>query len=128
MVIVCGGRDYRERGRVFAALDLAHARDPITLVMHGACADSETGALKGVDRWANEWATERGIRVEPHPADWTRWGGAAGPVRNKRMAEIGAHNCIAFPGRQGTSSMIREAEQFGITVWRPFVWPAVEGD
>lgn len=120
VVIVCGGRAYSDRARVFAALDQAHAKAPITLVVHGACIDTSTGELRGADRWADEWARERGVVVEPHPADFRTWGRAAGPMRNKQMAQAGAHGCIAFPGGAGTASMIRCAATFGIPVWRPF--------
>lgn len=120
MVIVCGGRDYGDRDRVFSALDRAHSRAPITLVVHGACNDKRTGQLAGADRWADEWAHERGVEVEPHPADWATWGKAAGPMRNSQMAKAGAHGCIAFPGGGGTANMIRNAEQHDIPVWRPF--------
>lgn len=120
VIIVTGGRDYADRDRVFAALDLAHARTPITLLVHGACVDRHTGELQGADRWADEWARARGVPVEPHPADWLTWGKAAGPMRNKQMAEAGAHGCIAFPGGRGTTNMVRNAERCGIKVWRPF--------
>jgi hypothetical protein len=120
VVIVCGGRDYQDRDRVFAAMDLAHAHAPITLVVHGACIDKRTKELSGADRWADEWARDRGVEVEPHPADWATWGKAAGPMRNKQMAEAGAHGCIAFPGGGGTANMVRHAEAAGIKIWRPY--------
>lgn len=120
VVIVCGGRDYGDRDRVFAALDLAHGRRRLTLLVHGACLDRRSGTLLGADRWADEWARERGVPVEPHPADWRTWGKAAGPMRNRQMAEAGAHGCIAFPGGTGTANMCRWAERCGIAVWRPY--------
>jgi hypothetical protein len=120
VVIVCGGRDYRDRARVFAALDRAHAREPITLVVHGACEDPKTRMLSGADRWADEWARERGVDVEPHPANWDLWKRSAGPMRNSQMARAGAHGCIAFPGGNGTQNMVRNANQHNIPVWRPF--------
>lgn len=119
VVIACGGRNYADPERVFAALDLAHGRQPITVLVHGACMDSR-GELLGADRWCDQWARERGVELELHPANWALWGRAAGPMRNKQMAEAGAHGCIAFPGGSGTSNMTRLAERFGIAVWRPF--------
>lgn len=120
VVIVCGGHDYADRDRVFAALDLAHARAPITLLVHGACIDRKTGELLGADRWADEWAIDRGVPVERQPADWATWGKSVGPMRNKQLAEAGAHGCVAFPGATGTASMINQPERAGIAVWRPF--------
>lgn len=120
VVIVCGGRDYVDADRVFAALDLAHGRRAITLLVHGACLDQKRGKLLGTDRWADEWGTEHGVQIECHPAAWECWGKAAEPMRNKQMAEAGAHGCIAFPGGSGTENMVRHATRFGIPVWRPF--------
>ncbi len=120
IVIVTGGRDYQDRARVFAALDMAHAHRPITLLVHGACMNSKTGELQGADRWADEWAREHGVPVEPHPADWLTWGKAAGPMRNKQMMEQGGHGLIAFPGGAGTANAMRHARQFAIPVWRPY--------
>lgn len=120
IVIVCGGRGYQDSERVFAALDVAHARKPITLIVHGACMDRRTGMLLGADRWATEWARSRGVPTEPHPVDWATWGSTADDMRDKQMAGQGAHGCIAFPGGRGTSSMIAQAEACGIPVWRPF--------
>lgn len=120
VIIVCGGREYADWHRVFAALDHAHRRQPIDLMVHGACLDVKAGVLLGVDRWADDWARQRGIRREPHPADWATWGKAAGAMRNKQMAELGAHGCVAFPGGDGTANVVRHAERFGIGIWQPF--------
>lgn len=120
VVICCGGRDYQDRDRVFAALDKAHAKRPITLLVHGACMDPKTHKLAGADRWADEWAREHGVEPELHPASWEMWGKAAGPMRNKQMAEAGAHVCIAFPGGAGTANMVRNARARDIVVWEPY--------
>lgn len=120
VIIVCGGRDYEDRERVFHALDMLHAREPITLIVHGACRRSGEREMCGADRWAHQWALARGVKPEPHPAEWDMWGEKAGPMRNKQMAEMGAHGCVAFPGGRGTANMVRHAERFGIPVWRPF--------
>lgn len=111
-VIVCGGRKFEDRARVFAALDLAHGRRPITTVVHGDA--------PGADRLAKEWAQAREVEQEAHPADWKKLGPVAGPVRNDRMASRGADGCIAFPGGTGTADMCRRAQAAGIPVWRPF--------
>lgn len=43
------------------------------------------GCAQGVDIAGAEWATERGIKVDYYPADWKKYGKAAGPIRNKKM-------------------------------------------
>lgn len=82
----------------------------IELVVHGAApgADVEAGAVAG----------SMGLEVELHPAKWTEHGKAAGPIRNREMAEAGANICIAFPGGRGTEVMVQEAERHGIFVVR----------
>ena len=119
IVIVCGGGDYSDRDFAFAALDRAHAHRAITLIVHGAGFDRSTGELLGADRWADEWARGRHIAVEGHPPDRLTWGNAAEAMRNKQMAEAGAHGCIALPGHSGTASMVAHARRCGIPVWRP---------
>lgn len=112
VVIVCGGRDYINREQVFAALDLAHARKPITLLVHGSA--------PGADALADEWAASRRVIVERFAADWQGLGPKVGPERNSRMVASGAHGCIAFPGGRGTEDCTRRCEAAGIPVWRPF--------
>jgi len=113
VVIVTGGRDYEDRERVFAALDLAHSRRRITLLVHGAC---PTGA----DALADEWARERGVDVQRFDADWRALGPKAGPERNQRMVAAGATGAIAFPGGRGTEDCTMRCVAAGIKVWRPF--------
>ena len=79
-VLVCGGRDYTDRGAVFAALDELHAREPIALLIHGAA--------RGADSLGGEWAAARGVPVQAFPADWKKHGRAAGPKRNQQMLGI----------------------------------------
>lgn len=104
-------------------------------VVHGAC---PTGADKIVDDWATDmegWAEKNSsplpgvqVVVERHPADWEKYGKAAGPIRNKVIADRGGHLCVAFlyepEGKRskGTRDMITEARNKGIGIvevpWR----------
>ena len=105
-VIVCGGRNYRDRNRVAAVLGRL---DPGTdIIVHGGA--------PGADRLAADVAAERGFAVEEHPADWDRHGKAAGPIRNQQMLDAGADLVIAFPGGRGTADMKRRARAAGVAV------------
>lgn len=131
IVIVTGGRDYPERASVFAALDTVHAATPIEAVLHGACGATwprvQGPELTGADRWAHEWAKERGVMIQPHPADWKRHGNRAGPLRNGHMVEHAGQLArwheervlvLACPGGAGTADCVKQARRSGLTVKR----------
>jgi predicted Rossmann-fold nucleotide-binding protein len=111
-LIVCGGRAYADRDRVFAALDRVHGKRTITTLIHGDA--------PGADRLADEWAQWHAVRREPYPADWDKFGKVAGPERNQRMIDAGADGVVAFPGGTGTADLVRRAERAGISVWKPY--------
>jgi hypothetical protein len=70
------------------------------------------GDAPGVDGIVRDWAVRNSVPIKVFRADWNKNGRAAGPMRNKRMAEYGT-SLVAFQylGRKtpGTQSMIREA-------------------
>lgn len=85
---------------------------PAATIIHGAC-------RSGADLWADEWAVVNWTQIEEYPADWAKYGRAAGPIRNRRMISEGKPDLVlAFPGGRGTSDMVRRAELAGITVER----------
>lgn len=103
-VIVAGGRDYQ-----FTADDIAKLeRIPVREVV--------SGGATGADRCGEQWAESRGIPVKQFPADWKTHGRAAGPIRNRQMAEY-ADAVALFPGGRGTASMAKEAEKAGIAIY-----------
>ncbi len=75
-----------------------------------------SGHSSGVDKMAEKYGEEKGYEVEIYPAEWDKYGRAAGPIRNKKMAE-NADYVIAFSsGGKGTESMIEAAKAKGIPV------------
>lgn len=124
-VLVCGGRQFanpnvhgkpaaevfEETCKLVSALDALNEKPGycITRIIHG-CAP-------GADMAAANWAGDRGIAVEPYPAEWRKYGSAAGPIRNARMLAMGAPDVvIAFPGNRGTADMVRRARAAGVRV------------
>ena len=104
-ILVCGGRNYRDRTRMFVTLDRIHEKAAITTVVHGAA--------RGGDTLAAEWAECRCVRCEPYPADWQRDGKQAGYIRNRRMLDARPDAVIAFPGGPGTAHMVRRPNSQG---------------
>ncbi len=105
-VLVCGGRDFRNAGLVAATLE---SLGPISRIIHGGA--------PGADMLAGEWAIANGIPFEAFPADWDRYGAAAGPRRNAEMLANGKPDMVvAFPGGPGTADMVRKAKAKGVPV------------
>lgn len=105
-VLVCGGRDYWDRQRVFDELD---ALPGVSAVIHGGAS--------GADQLAEEWGRSRGMVVREYLPDWKAYGKAAGPIRNKRMLDDGKPDLVlAFPGGRGTENMTMQAHAAGVDI------------
>lgn len=123
-VLVTGGRDYGNRQHVFGQLDDLHAKLGIERLIHGACGwdadkpwNNTFDRLRGADRWADEWASERGVLVSRCPANWTTLKRRAGPLRNDRMfQEFVPNHVMRFPGGSGTAGTIALAVREGSIV------------
>lgn len=112
-VLVCGGRDFRDRDAVSRAL-MPYRPQPITEPSEHILI---VGGASGADAIAEEWADVWGMRKRVFPANWAVHGKAAGPIRNQRMIDEGKPDLvIAFPGGRGTADMIRRAKAAGIPV------------
>lgn len=105
--IIAGGRDYQ-----FTDEDLEFLNKNREQVSEVVC-----GGASGADANGQAWAESHGIPVKMFPADWKKYGRAAGPIRNREMAEY-ADALILFPGGRGSESMRREAEKAGLKVLR----------
>lgn len=117
-VLVCGGRDYEERDRVYEELnklcgDITEETPLGTIplhIIHGGC---RTGA----DSFADDYAMVTWCGLTIYEAEWDKYGRAAGPLRNKRMLEEGRPDLVlAFPGGRGTADMVRRAKSAGVRV------------
>lgn len=76
-----------------------------------------SGAAKGADTLGEQWAKEKGIEVMRMPAEWDKYGKAAGHIRNKEMAEK-ADCAIGFWDgsvvHSGTNNMINICEKLKV--------------
>lgn len=106
-VLVCGDRKWTDKAMI--RIVLRRLIPPVTIIH---------GAARGADTLAGEVAYELGFTVERYPADWTKYGRAAGPIRNKEMLThgrpdyvIGFHDDLRHS--RGTADMKRQAERAG---------------
>ena len=114
-VLVCGARDWKDEDTI--ALRLAKL-PPGTLIIHGDQGNEERTI--GADRVADRIAEEQGHSRDPHPADWPRYGLAAGPIRNSEMLALGPDLVLAFHGflerSRGTKDTVEKARALTIPV------------
>lgn len=134
LIVVTGGRDFADFHLVGTVLDAFGAKEPITIVVTGACGVSAADfnldpsiefarkKMRGVDGFADRWAKARNAQTTHFFADWDADGAAAGPRRNGRMLkwakERGCRGVIAFPGGAGTADCVRQALAMGLKVAR----------
>ena len=117
-LLVCGGRDYSDRGRLFTELDAIHAQQPITLIIQGGQKKLRGNDWIGADYFAEQWAEAREVPCLRHPARWNALGRRAGPIRNREMLQWVPEAVLAAPGGAGTADMCAVAEAARIWVER----------
>jgi hypothetical protein len=64
---------------------------------------------------ARRWAVFNGLPVADFPADWKKFGKAAGMIRNAEMAAY-ADVVIAFAGGRGTDNMVEQGTKKGLRI------------
>ena len=114
-IIVAGGRDFTDYALLSETLDVILKRYTLREVQ------IVSGCCRGADALGERYAREHGIPVVRFPADWQAYGKAAGPIRNRKMAEYASEGegiLVAFwDGKsRGTASMIRLAEKYELQI------------
>ena len=111
-VIIAGSRGFNDYAVLQTVCDNLLAKKEQT---HNIVIIS--GTVRGADSLGEKYARERGYTVERFPAYWQQYGKAAGPIRNRQMAD-NADALIAFWDGQskGTKDMIMESKKKGIAV------------
>jgi hypothetical protein len=114
-VLVCGSRDWNDEFAIWCVLNGYASDDLGVTVING-------GAL-GADSIARKWAALNEQPCETYPADWSREGKAAGPIRNSRMLIDGKPEVVwAFITKdleqsRGTADMVRRARLAGVPTY-----------
>lgn len=103
-VIVAGGRNFRNWELLCEILN--EQKDIIDEVV--------CGEAQGADIDGKNWAEKNGIPVKSFFAQWDKYGKAAGPIRNKEMAEYADYLIAFWDGKsRGTKNMIEEMKKLG---------------
>jgi len=107
-VIIAGSRVFNDYGLLCQAV--VDSGFDITEVV--------SGCARGADTLGERWAADHGVPVARFAAEWDKYQRAAGPIRNRQMAEY-AEGLIALPvgEARGTRDMIRQATKLKLKVF-----------
>jgi hypothetical protein len=77
-----------------------------------------SGGAEGVDREGEHWASHMKVPVKRFDPNWATHGKAAGPIRNKAMAQYGDVLLLIWNGEsKGSASMKKEAEAYKLPIY-----------
>lgn len=109
-VVVTGGREFDDE--VFLCEKLTEIDEDLYIrrLVTGGC-------VRGADWMAEIWAKWNGTGHVRYPADWAKYGRAAGPIRNAEMLNKEKPDLVvAFTGGAGTADCVAKALDRGIDV------------
>jgi len=106
-IVVAGSRefdDYDIAARVIEEFISREVKNDSLIFVSGGC--------RGADLLGERFAKQHGYRIEVYPAQWDKYGRAAGVKRNKLMADISDYIICFWDGKsRGTKSLIEYAKQ-----------------
>ena len=107
VVLMCGDRNSSVAFEEMIDFELK-SLPKYSIIVHGGCS--------GIDLYAAELAKLNGFETMTYPADWSVYGRAAGPIRNKQMLEYEDPDLvIAF---HPDISLSRGTKNMMITAWK----------
>lgn len=134
-LLVCGGRHFNDKEKLFARLDGIHDECEISTIISGMAA--------GADSLAADWAKLNNVDIDPYPAKWKdlsvpgaviktnkygKYNTLAGHQRNQAMLEQGKPDGVLYtPGGSGTANMINKAREADIPM-EALIKPKPKGD
>ena len=110
IVLITGGREYRNQREMWAVLDRLHKERKFTYLVHGDA--------NGADQMAHRWAKLNGVQPVAFEALWKFHGDdKAGTMRNRAMYAFAKPDfVVAFSGGVGTANMMKIATDGGTEV------------
>lgn len=102
-ILICGDRDYKDWMQVREYLDTISRT---AIIIHGGA--------RGADSIAGNLATYLNMKVIKYPADWDKYGRAAGILRNQQMLDEGHPDLVVYfhkdlENSKGTKDMVTRA-------------------
>lgn len=124
-LIIAGGRTVHYSNELWALL----SKKCVELGLHGAQPGSSdhvkqvvSGGCRGADELGETWAVNQCIPVKVFEADWEMYGRAAGPMRNREMAEYADALLLIWDGKsRGSANMKKEMEKQGKPIFEILV-------
>lgn len=112
-LLVTGSRDWQDEHLLEDSIIFWAEMLDAGVVMHGDCP-------LGADALVSKLARKLGLEQHKYPADWTKHGLKAGPLRNQQMVDSGGIvACLAFPtaASKGTWDCVRRARAADIPTY-----------
>ena len=113
-VLVCGDRNWTDREAI---------RSWLSKLQDWGYTELIQGSARGADTIAREEALRLGYPiVHSYPAQWNKYGKAAGPIRNRQMVDEGKPDLVVYfhhdlANSKGTRDMVNYAISCGLTVY-----------
>ena len=108
-IIIAGSRNFNDYALLRKTLDEILIDDGDYEVVSGCCS--------GADKLGERYAAEKGFRVKHFPADWSKFGKAAGPIRNALMADYADGLVLFWDGTsKGSKNMLENARKRGLEI------------
>jgi hypothetical protein len=109
-ILICGDRNWDDYNKIKTKFTEFNSCNDVIIV----------GGATGADSIAEDIAIIEGFEVIVKPADWIKYGRAAGPIRNKAMLDLKPDKVIAFhsdiENSKGTKNCVDQAKERGIQV------------
>ena len=118
-IIVCGGRHFDDYPRLTAEIN--GVVQSLGLQMNEM--EIISGHCAGTDQLGERYAEEHEVDCKVFPAEWKKYGRAAGPIRNSQMIDYAAESLmpvvVAFVSlkSKGTMDTVNKARKKGFKVF-----------
>ena len=109
-LIIAGSRTIEDSGVLINAIDKHGLQDKTTEVVSGAC--------RGVDLLGEIWANHNNKQLIRFRPDWDKFNKAAGPIRNRTMAEYADALLLIWDGKsKGSANMKKNMEKLNKPIY-----------